>query len=214
MSAFKISGNSQQIGWIEQAIHDCTFDANRLLPKLKSQTGRDAFPVSFADLGPSTGGLAYSDGKVVVSSRLNKQDAMEVFVMEGFAHMSDFFYLTANHRDTIYSLFHPTGRDGHSWFEPSGYWQQVGEAWMFLFVWAFTPYRPASQFTHRPTESMAASVRAMLGTTPQPPQPPNDLPSKVVTGKWSTSVTDVSFSASFPAGSVSGTVTGTATRRQ
>lgn len=169
---FNVRGTAAQKALIDAAVAATRWDPHLMLPGLKRQTGKDQIDVYFRPLGRSIGGTASTNGVVEINTSLSDLSAQQVFVMEGFAHCSDFFYLTEAQRRQIYDLFHPNGKDGHSWFEPSSYWNQVGEALMDLFVWAFTPWRTQNAFVHKPTEEIAVKLPAIYGGTVPPPPPP------------------------------------------
>lgn len=171
MSIFNVHGTAAQQALIAQAVAATRFDPELMRPGLKKQTGKDQIDVYFRPLGRSVGGTASTDGVVEINTSLSDLSAQQVFIMEGFAHCSDFFYLTDAQRKAIYNLWHPDGSDGHAWYEPSGYWDQVGEALMDLFVWAFTPWQTQNSFVHKPTRALADKLPAIYGVAPQPPQP-------------------------------------------
>lgn len=170
---FNVNGTAAQKALIEKAVAATRFDPELMRPGLKRATGKDQIDVFFRNLGPSIGGTASEAGVVEISTQLSDLAAQQVFVMEGYAHCTDFFYLTPSQRQAIYDLWHPGGKDGHSWFEPSTYWNQVGEALMDLFVWAFTPWETQNSFVHKPTRALADKLPAIYGVSPQPPLPPN-----------------------------------------
>lgn len=175
---FNVRGTAAQKALIDAAVAATRWDSHLMLPGLKRQAGKDQIDVYFRPLGRSIGGTASTNGVVEINTSLSDLSAQQVFVMEGFAHCSDFFYLTDAQRRQIYDLFHPGGKDGHSWFEPSSYWNQVGEGLMDLFVWAFTPWRTQNSFVHKPTEAIAAQLPAVYGGTVPPPVPPVPPPPK------------------------------------
>lgn len=182
MSIFKITGSPSQVATIQRAIARCSFPFDKLAFMLQQATGKNQIDVSFQRLGSGVGGMASEAGWIQISTALGDAEAQEVFLMES-AHAVDFFYTTNQQRKAIYDAFHPAGPDNHSWFEPSTYWNQVGEAFMYAFVWAFSDLRPASSFAHKPTEAIAATVRQVYGGVtppnpkpPVPPQPPQPEP--------------------------------------
>lgn len=175
MGIFNVHGTAEQKAWIEEANALVRFDPNVMLPGLKAETGKSQIDVYFRNLGSSIGGTASTDGVEELNTSLSKLAAQQIHVMEGYAHMTDFFYLTEAQRKAIYELWHPNGPDGHSWFEPSSYWNMVGEALMDLFVWGFTPWRTQSSFVHKPTEAIAAKLPAIYGAV-KPPLPPPQPP--------------------------------------
>lgn len=168
---FNVVGNASQQAIVSNAMANTRFNPDLMLPGLKQKTGKSQITVYFRPLGNSIWGTASEDGIVQINTSLSDLVAAQTFVMEGFAHMSDFFYLNAAQRQAIFNLWHPNGPDGHSWFEPSTYWNQVGEALMDLFVWAFTPWRTQNSFVHKPTEEIAAKLPAIYNVQ-QPPKPP------------------------------------------
>lgn len=177
---FLIRGSASQVQVVRDALAKCTFPFDTLASGLKQSTGKSQIDVSFKNMGFGVGGLASEGGWIRISNALDAQQAQEVFLMEA-AHTVDFYSVTPAQRQQIYNIFHPAGPDSHSWFEPSTYWNQVGEAFMYLFVWAYSDLRPQSSFIHKPTEQMASRLRDVLGggvappnppPPPQPPQPP------------------------------------------
>lgn len=176
---FNIKGSQSQVSTIEKALARCTFPYDDLLPGLQKAVGKDQIDVSFRALGPRTGGLSSSAGWIEISTSLGEEEAQGVFLMES-AHAVDFFYMTDAQRHAIYNAFHPSGPDNHSWFKPSTYWNEVGEAFMDAFVWAFSDLRPASQFNHPPSEAIAASIRRIFNVGPNPPVPNPPTPTPPV----------------------------------
>lgn len=174
---FNVRGTAAQKSLIEKAVAATRFDPELMRPKLKALTGKSQIDVYFRNLGSSIGGTASTTGDVELNTSLSDLATQQVFVMEGYAHMADFFYLTDAQRKAIYALWHPNGPDGHSWFEPSSYWNQVGESLMDLFVWAFTPWETQNSFVHKPTRALANLLPAIYGggvplPPPVPPVPP------------------------------------------
>lgn len=122
-------------------------------------------------------GLAWYSGKVSMDTSLEFDDelAFEVFLSEG-AHMIDFFWMTQEHREAIWNALHVDAEDsdhvteegevghGHSWFDVGGYYSWVGEAWMGLFVRAYSNVLVTIDFDHPPTD--AAVREARLALTP------------------------------------------------
>ncbi len=125
-------------------------------------------------------------GKVVLDNSLEAEPALaaEVALSEG-AHMVDFHALTNAHRIAIWNALHPgaeqdipdgvqvvDGADlghGHSWFDVGGYYEWLGEAWMGLFVRAFSPYPVTINFSHPPTDEAIAAVQALFLPPAVPP---------------------------------------------
>ena len=172
---FDVSGTAEQQAAIADAVRRCTFDYSLLLPKLQA-IGRSTIGVSFGSLGQGIAGLASTAGTIQVSDSLGTMDAEAVFLIES-GHIADFFYIDNTQRQAIYDAFHPAGPDNHSWFQPSSYWDEVGEGYTVAFCWAFSDLRPQNPgYTHSPSEAIAAKVRSIL--MPQlappivPPKPP------------------------------------------
>jgi hypothetical protein len=115
-------------------------------------------------------GLAWYSGKVSIDSSLLASPTLagEVFLAEG-AHMLDFFWLVEEQRRELIDLLHgtesgaQTAEHGHTWFDNPDYFSDVGEAFMGLFVRAFSDYPVTlTGFKHRVTEEMARSARDLL----------------------------------------------------
>lgn len=145
-------------------------------------------------------GLAYYSGKVVLHTGLltNPRLAGEVFLSEA-AHMVDFFELSDEQRRGVYNSLHSgtehdyTGAapivDGtnlghdHGWFDVGSYREWAGEAWMGLFVRAYSDLPVTIPFTHPPTNEAVQEVRNLLTPPPTPPAPePEDDPTDDVWG--------------------------------
>lgn len=144
-------------------------------------------------------GLAWYSGRVTLEQTLVAQPtlAMEVFLSEG-AHMVDFFGMTDDHRVGVWNAVHPPhqhlapgtniadGMDlghGHSWFDVGGYYSWVGEAFMGLFVRAFSNIPVTINFNHAATTEASAKVRDIflpaVEDIPEPepePTPPTPEP--------------------------------------
>jgi len=117
-------------------------------------------------------GLAWYSGKVSIDSSLLAQPELagEVFLAEG-AHMLDFFWLLDPQRQELTDVLHghgtapgaQTAEHGHTWFDNPSYWADVGEAFMGLFVLAFSDYPVTlSGFEHKATPAMARAAREYL----------------------------------------------------
>lgn len=137
-------------------------------------------------------GLAWYSGKVTLSLTMvqNPTLGMEVFLSEG-AHMLDFFGMTDEHRRVIWNAVHPPeqhlapGTDisdgvdlghGHGWFDVNTYRNWVGEAWMGVFVRAFSDIPVSIPFGHIETPAVIAEIRTLFmpgadGPGDEPPEP-------------------------------------------
>jgi hypothetical protein len=147
-------------------------------------------------------GLAYYSGKVAIDSSLedDPEVAGEVFLSEA-AHMIDFFCMEDDGRVAIWNALHALEDEDlplatsvedavaldhdHSWFDVGGYYSWVGEAWMGLFVRAWSDFAVTIDFPdHPPTDEAVAAVRRWftpeldlpqdLGVEPEPVPPVED----------------------------------------
>ncbi|MFN2526250.1 MAG: hypothetical protein ABR505_08300 [Actinomycetota bacterium] len=117
-------------------------------------------------------GWAVDDGRMFLQSRkVSERDLMaSVFLLEG-AHFVDYHYLTDEHRDEIYEIFHRGSEreHEHGWWETEGaphYEQMVGESFMFGFVYAFSDLKPDESafpdFRHDATPAIGRKIRELL----------------------------------------------------
>ncbi len=124
-------------------------------------------------------GLAWYSGRVSLDLGLENDPelAAEVFLSEG-AHMIDFFWFTDEHRVAVWNALHagtdqdvPPGTDvvdgiplghEHGWFDVGGYYAWVGEAWMGLFVRAYSDVPVTIDFDHPPTDVAVIESRNAL----------------------------------------------------
>lgn len=121
-------------------------------------------------------GLAWYSGRVTLDASLQGDIALagEVLLSE-FAHMVDFFWMTDRHRMLIWNALHPDEEDlpldtnvedgvpiggDEGWFDVGDYRAWVGEAWMGLFVRAYSDYAVTIPFNRAPTDDAVAQVRA------------------------------------------------------
>jgi hypothetical protein len=140
VSAFDLASNTpEQRAIIEAAVAACDFDFDRILPRLLTDTGRTAVPVTWEDLtrpaaAPTdaapitepaarhhddhshgerraTLGLFYYSGRIVIERSLQQRPnlAVEVFLAE-VAHAVDRYFLTAEMRRAIWAVWHPGGQ--------------------------------------------------------------------------------------------------------
>jgi len=186
-----ITNTSYQRRLVEEAISQCTFPYERLLPKLKSEQHKDLIPVEWRNLAQGaaalshstyhkqgihpivvrqqTLGLAWYSGKIELDLSLEHTPSLakEVFLAES-AHMVDFFYITPEQRAEMFKIFHhgDTTPHDHGWFEETGnqnYWAFVGEAWMGGFIQAYTELEPSlGNFEHKINEAEAQQIREIL----------------------------------------------------
>lgn len=173
---------------VTEALDRTDFNFGSLVPGLEAQVRRNTIPVLFSDLSrmrqhgndlpfhliereiegrKRTLGLAWYIGKVEVERSIPRELQMEVFLAEG-AHMVDFFYMTPEHREKIFDIYH----DGdarphdHGWFEETGndnYWSWVGESFMYGFIAAFSniPYT-SDRFHHQTTAEIGKQIKLVF----------------------------------------------------
>lgn len=133
-------------------------------------------------------GLAWYSGRVTLEQTLVNEPELagEVLLSEG-AHMHDFFGMTMPQRVAVWNAVHPNnpplpddfqivdGVDlghGHGWFDVGGYYSWVGEAYMGLFVKAFSDYPVTIPFHHPVTPDAVRKVRELVFPPPAPePEP-------------------------------------------
>lgn len=123
-------------------------------------------------------GLAWYSGRVTLDSSLtgDAELAAEVFHSEG-AHMLDFFWMTDRERMAVWNALHPDAEDlpldtdvtdgtviggTEGWFDVGPYRSWVGEAWMGLFVRAYTDVAVTIPFDRPPTDEAVTYVRSQL----------------------------------------------------
>lgn len=122
-------------------------------------------------------GLAWYSGRVTLDASLEAEPelAAEVLLAEG-AHMVDFFLIDAGQREALFAILHggKVEPHGHGWFEETGdtnYWAWVGEAWMGLFILAYSDVVPTlGGFVHKAEPAMVPAVRRLV-TPPSDPLP-------------------------------------------
>ena len=123
-------------------------------------------------------GLAWYSGRVTLDVSLSNDPelAAEVFLSEG-AHMLDFFWFEDTHRMAVWNALHPDAEDlpldtnvedgtviggTEGWFDVGPYRSWVGEAWMGLFVRAYSDVPVTIPFDRPPHDEAVAYVRSQL----------------------------------------------------
>jgi hypothetical protein len=137
-------------------------------------------------------GLAWYSGRVTLEQTLAGDPALAAKVLWfELAHMVHFFGLTPDQERAIFAAFHAGEVTEHGHGSPedlfgdvdrTGYWHQVGEAWMVAFAGAVAGISPGPDsggFAHRTTPEVLADVRRIL-PEPEPPdlapEPPDLAP--------------------------------------
>jgi hypothetical protein len=122
-------------------------------------------------------GLAWYSGKVSIEQALVSQPelAKEVFLSEG-AHMVDFFLMSDEQRRLIFNALHGSEADvadhGNDWFDKGPYSSWAGEAFMGLFVKAFSDVQMTMPFEHPVTDYTIERAREVLLPAPDVPTSP------------------------------------------
>ena len=157
-----LSGSAAQQATIKAALARCTFPFNRLKPGLQ-QAGMSAINISWRPMSEGSLGWASTGGEVAINNSINGLQAQRTAIME-LGHSVDFFYLTPEMRKAIIRLWHPELPDSDEWFGSSDYWNQIGEAYSTLFLWAFTDEEMwfDAGYAHKPSKELASQLRALL----------------------------------------------------
>jgi len=165
---------------VERAIRSISFDFERLRPGMRAQ-GIRAIVVAFGDLDDagaraahrlrrkvegeqaSTLGLWYTDGRIALSNDLNDLGVRVVFALEA-AHAVDQLLLDDEARQEIAQTYvedvGPSARAPAWWDE--AYEDQIGEAFMFAFVQAYTTHSVRDVEFRVTTPRVIAAVRRVL----------------------------------------------------
>lgn len=176
---------------VQPALRDIRFPWLWLRPKLQAY-GKLQIPVGTRDLNTGAAsperahvlkpdkrgaiaGLAWSDGRIEIDTRVTPADAARIFAAEA-AHCVDFFWMTepaietwtatvTPMRKAVADILHPGGGDAHSWFEPSPYADQLGEALMAVVTLGWSDIDAyQGWWSHQATEAQAQQVRPLIET--------------------------------------------------
>ena len=114
-------------------------------------------------MGDGSLGWASTGGEVSISNSISGLQAQRTAILE-LGHAVDFFYLTPEMRKAIIRLWHPDIPDNHGWLGSTRYWDQNGEAYSALFLWAFTDEAMwfDAGYSHKPSKELAVQLRAIL----------------------------------------------------
>jgi len=157
-----LSGTPSQRAIIEAALDRCTFPFERMRPGLQ-RAGLRTVNISWRSMGEGTKGWASTGGEVAINESIGGLEAQRTAILE-MGHTVDFFYLTPEMRREIVRLWHPELTDDHGWLGSTAYWNQVGEAYSTLFLWAFTDEEMwfDAGYSHKPSRELAAKLRAIM----------------------------------------------------
>ena len=159
---FSLAGSATQQATVKAALARCDFPFERLKPGLR-QAGLSNVKVFWQSMGEGSLGWASTGGEVAISDSISGLQAQRTAILE-LGHAVDFFYMTPEMRNQIVRLWHPDASDNHDWFGSTRYWDQNGEAFSALFLWAFTDEEMwfDAGYSHKPSRELAAQVRAIL----------------------------------------------------
>lgn len=157
-----LSGSAAQQATIRSALARCTFPFERLSPGLQG-AGLRSVNISWQPMQEGTQGWASSGGEVAINNSIGGLQAQRTAILE-LGHAVDFFYLTPQMRKDIVRLWHPNTPDNDEWFGSTGYWNQVGEAYSTLFLWAFADEEMwfDAGYSHKPSKELALKLRTIL----------------------------------------------------
>ncbi len=169
---FQLSGTVEQKAALQKALDRCSYP----FPLATDVT----IPVKFAPTLDTyqAWGLFWLSGRIEVDVSLLTGDPeflAEVLLSE-VAHAVDQYTYTPADRLLIAQTWHPSGPDQHTWFDSGPYSTWTGEAFMGLFVAAFSNVKVSmSQFAHQPTPETIALVRSLAPQVDPVPDPAPEL---------------------------------------
>lgn len=157
-----LSGSEAQQATIKSALARCTFPFERLNPGLQ-RAGLRSVNISWRPMEAGSLGWASTAGEVAINNSISGLQAQRTAILE-LGHAVDFFYLTPEMRKDIVRLWHPDIPDNDEWLGSNGYWNQVGEAYSTLFLWAFTDEEMwfDAGYSHKPSKELASKLRAIM----------------------------------------------------
>lgn len=123
----------------------------------------DSVKISWQPMNDGGLGWASTAGEVAIKDSISGLQAQRTAILE-LGHAVDFFYMTPEMRKAVIKLWNPGIPDDHEWFGSSAYWDQIGEAYSTLFLWAFTDEEMwfDAGYSHKPSKELAAQLRAIL----------------------------------------------------
>lgn len=159
---FALAGSASQQSTVKAALARCTFPFERLKPGLQ-RAGIPKVQISWQPMNDGGLGWASTDGQVAIKDSISGLQAQRTAILE-LGHIVDFFYMTPEMRKAIIKLWNPDLPDNHEWFGDTAYWDQIGEAYSVLFLWAFTDEEMwfDAGYAHKPSKELAAQLRAIL----------------------------------------------------
>lgn len=159
---FSLSGSATQQATVRAALSRCTFPFDRLIPGLQ-RAGLRSIDIVWEPTDEGSLGWASTGGQIGISNSIDGLQAQRTVILE-LGHAVDFFYLTPEMRKSIIRLWHPDIPDNHEWFGSTAYWDQNGEAFSTLFLWAFADEELwiDAGYSHKPSAELASELRAIL----------------------------------------------------
>ena len=157
-----LSGSAMQQATVKAALARCTFPFERLKPGLQ-QAGISSVKISWQPMDGGSLGWASTAGEVAIKDSISGLQAQRTTILE-LGHIVDFFYMTPEMRKAIIRIWHPGIPDNHEWFGSTDYWNQNGESYSTLFLWAFTDEEMwfDAGYAHKPSKELASQLRAVL----------------------------------------------------
>ncbi len=169
---FELTGTTEQQALLQKGLDRCTYPFD-----LATDV---TIPVKFAPTlrTHNAWGLFWLAGRIEIDESLGTDPNFlaEVLLSE-VAHAVDQYTYTPADRLLIAQTWHPSGPDEHTWFDSGPYSTWTGEAFMGLFVAAFSDIKVTlSNFAHQPTPETIALVQSLA---PQRVPVPNPTPEPV-----------------------------------
>lgn len=162
LDVFALAGSQEQQSTVRSALSRCTFPFERLKPGLQ-RAGIPAVRISWQPMNDGGLGWASSDGQIAIKDSIRGLQAERTAILE-LGHSVDYFYMTSEMRKAVIKLWNPNLPDDHEWFGSTAYWDQIGEAYSTLFLWAFADEELwfDAGYSHKPSRELAIQLRAIL----------------------------------------------------
>ncbi len=153
---FDLQGTDADRQRLTAALARCTYPFDRVAPDV-------VIPVTVRDLrGDGALGLFWLSGRIEVHNGIRDDGLFAEVLLSEVAHAVDQYTLTDADRNRLQQEWHPDGPDEHTWFDKGPYETWSGEAFMGLFVAAYSDL-PVSldQFVHGPDAATVALLQSM-----------------------------------------------------
>lgn len=161
---FDLRGTQAEQAALATDLAHCTYPFDRVASSV-------TIPVSFRDLTEDGAlGLFWLSGRIEVHNGITDPVLEAEVLLSEVAHAVDQYVLTDADRIRLQQQWHPSGPDEHGWFDKGPYATWSGEAFMGLFVAAYSDLPVTfDQFVHEPTPDVVALLRSMGPVQPPPP---------------------------------------------